>query len=141
MNKVVLIGRLTKDPELRFTPGSGAAVCSLTLAVDKYNTTTGQKEADFAPVVVWGKQAESTANYMLKGSQMAIAGRIQTRSYEAKDGTKRYVTEVVATEVQFLSKGQGNNNSNEYSMPVNDAFSGGDFEEDLTPVDDGDMPF
>ncbi|WP_315074117.1 single-stranded DNA-binding protein [uncultured Clostridium sp.] len=141
MNKVVLIGRLTKDPELRFTPGSGAAVCSLTLAVDKYNTKTGQKEADFVPVVVWGKQAESTANYMLKGSQMAIAGRIQTRSYEAKDGTKRYVTEVVATEVQFLSKGQGNNNSNEYSMPVNDAFSGGDFEEDLTPVDDGDMPF
>ena len=149
MNKVVLIGRLTKDPELRFTPGSGAAVTTLTLAVDKYNTKTGQKEADFVPVVVWGKQAESTANYMSKGSQMAISGRIQTRSYDAKDGTKRYVTEVVATEVQFLSKGNasGNNagtsfgNGNEYSMPVNDAFSGGDFEEDITPVDDGDMPF
>ncbi|WP_315071852.1 single-stranded DNA-binding protein [uncultured Clostridium sp.] len=149
MNKVVLIGRLTKDPELRFTPGSGAAVTTLTLAVDKYNTKTGQREADFVPVVVWGKQAESTANYMSKGSQMAISGRIQTRSYEAKDGTKRYVTEVVATEVQFLSKGNasGNNagtsfgNGNEYSMPVNDAFSGGDFEEDITPVDDGDMPF
>jgi single-strand DNA-binding protein len=148
MNKVVLIGRLTKDPELRFTPGSGAAVTTLTLAVDKYNTKTGQKEADFVPVVIWGKQAESTANYMSKGSQMAISGRIQTRSYEAKDGTKRYVTEVVATEVQFLSKGNasGNagtsfSNSNEYSMPVNDAFSGGDFEEDITPVDDGDMPF
>ncbi len=139
MNKVVLIGRLTKDPELRFTPGSGAAVCSLTLAVDKYNTKTGQKEADFVPVVVWGKQAESTANYMLKGSQMAIAGRIQTRSYEAKDGTKRYVTEVVATEVQFLSKGQGNN-TNEYSQPINDAF-GGNFEDDITPSDDGDCPF
>ena len=149
MNKVVLIGRLTKDPELRFTPGSGAAVTTLTLAVDKYNTKTGQREADFVPVVVWGKQAESTANYMSKGSQMAISGRIQTRSYEAKDGTKRYVTEVVATEVQFLSKGNasGNNagtsfgNGNEYSMPVNDAFSGGDFEEDITPVDDGDIPF
>ena len=92
MNKVVLIGRLTKDPELRFTPGSGAAVTTLTLAVDKYNTKTGQREADFVPVVIWGKQAESTANYMSKGSQMAISGRIQTRSYDAKDGTKRYVT-------------------------------------------------
>ena len=149
MNKVVLIGRLTKDPELRFTPGSGAAVTTLTLAVDKYNTKTGQKEADFVPVVVWGKQAESTANYMSKGSQMAISGRIQTRSYDAKDGTKRYVTEVVATEVQFLSKGNasGNNagtsfgNGNEYSMPANDVFGGGGFEEDITPVDDGDMPF
>jgi single-strand DNA-binding protein len=148
MNKVVLIGRLTKDPELRFTPGSGAAVTTLTLAVDKYNTKTGQKEADFVPVVIWGKQAESTANYMSKGSQMAISGRIQTRSYDAKDGTKRYVTEVVATEVQFLSKGNASGNagtnfgnSNEYSMPVNDAFSGGGFEEDITPVDDGDMPF
>lgn len=148
MNKVVLIGRLTKDPELRFTPGSGAAVTTLTLAVDKYNTKTGQREADFVPVVVWGKQAESTANYMSKGSQMAISGRIQTRSYEAKDGTKRYVTEVVATEVQFLSKGNASGNggasfgnSNEYSMPANDAFNGGNFEEDITPVDDGDMPF
>lgn len=148
MNKVVLIGRLTKDPELRFTPGSGAAVTTLTLAVDKYNTKTGQREADFVPVVIWGKQAESTANYMSKGSQMAISGRIQTRSYDAKDGTKRYVTEVVATEVQFLGKGNASGNagtsfgnSNEYSMPVNDAFSGGNFEEDITPVDDGDMPF
>lgn len=144
MNKVVLIGRLTTDPMLKFTPGSGAAVTTLTLAVDKYNTKTGQKEADFVPVVIWGKQAESTANYMSKGSQMAISGRIQTRSYDAKDGTKRYVTEVVATEVQFLSKGSGNSNnqSNDYSTPMNDAFGGGGFEEDITPVDDGDgMPF
>ena len=148
MNKVVLIGRLTKDPELRFTPGSGAAVTTLILAVDKFNTKTGQKEADFIPVVVWGKQAENTANYMSKGSQMAIGGRIQTRSYEAKDGTKRYVTEVVATEVQFLSKGNASanagtsyGNSNEYSAPSNDIFGGGSFEDDITPVDDGDMPF
>ena len=109
MNKVVLIGRLTKDPELRFTPGTGAAVTTLTLAVDRYNPKTGQNEADFIPVVIWGKQAESTANYMSKGGQVAISGRIQTRSYDAKDGTKRYVTEVVADQfggVQFLgSKG------------------------------------
>lgn len=148
MNKVVLIGRLTKDPELRYTPGSGAAVTSITLAVDKYNTKTGQREADFVPVVLWGKQAESTAQYMSKGSQMAISGRIQTRSYDANDGTKRFVTEVVATETQFLSKSNNNgsnggnfSNSNEYSMPANDAFGGGNFEEDITPVDDGDMPF
>ena len=151
MNKVVLIGRLTKDPELRFTPGSGAAVTTLTLAVDKYNTKTGQREADFVPVVVWGKQAESTANYMSKGSQVAISGRIQTRSYDAKDGTKRYVTEVVADQfggVEFLgTKGSNNSsehsfsNGNEYSAPANDVFGGGNFEEDITPVDDGDMPF
>ena len=151
MNKVVLIGRLTKDPELRFTPGTGAAVTTLTLAVDRYNTKTGQNEADFIPVVIWGKQAESTANYMSKGGQVAISGRIQTRSYDAKDGTKRYVTVVVADQfggVQFLgSKGSNSSNnngfgaSNEYSAPANDVFGGGSFEEDITPVDDGDMPF
>ncbi len=148
MNKVVLIGRLTKDPELRFTPGSGAAVTTLTLAIDKYNTKTQQKEADFVPVVVWGKQAESTANYMTKGSQVAISGRIQTRNYDAKDGTKRYVTEVVADQfggVEFLggSKKDGSNSStnNEYKANKNNASSGGNFEEDITPVDDGDMPF
>ncbi|WP_061342945.1 single-stranded DNA-binding protein [Clostridium botulinum] len=137
MNKVVLIGRLTKDPELRFTPGAGTAVTTLTLAVDKYNSKSGQKEADFVPVVVWGKQAESTANYMTKGSQMAISGRIQTRNYEAKDGTKRYVTEVVATEVKFLGNAKGQDNTSSSNNP----FENLNFEEDITPVDDGDMPF
>ncbi|EES49995.1 single-stranded DNA-binding protein [Clostridium botulinum] len=137
MNKAVLIGRLTKDPELRFTPGAGTAVTTLTLAVDKYNSKSGQKEADFVPVVVWGKQAESTANYMTKGSQMAISGRIQTRNYEAKDGTKRYVTEVVAAEVKFLGKAKGQDNDSSSNNPFDDMK----FEEDLTPVDDGDMPF
>ncbi|WP_252224609.1 MULTISPECIES: single-stranded DNA-binding protein [unclassified Clostridium] len=138
MNKVVLIGRLTKDPELKFTPGAGTAVTTLTLAVDKYNSKSGQKEADFVPVVVWGKQAESTANYMTKGSQMAISGRIQTRNYEAKDGTKRYVTEVVATEVQFLSK---SNDSNSGNTSSSNPFDNGNFDEDINPVDDGDCPF
>ncbi len=139
MNKAVLIGRLTKDPELRFTPGAGTAVTTLTLAVDKYNSKSGQKEADFVPVVVWGKQAESTANYMTKGSQMAISGRIQTRNYEAKDGTKKYVTEVVATEVQFLSKSNASGSSSNSSS--NNPFDDMKFEEDLTPVDDDSMPF
>ena len=149
MNRVVLIGRLTKDPELRFTPGTGSAVTTLTLAVDRYNTKTGQREADFIPVVIWGKQAESVANYLSKGSQAAISGRIQTRSYDAKDGTKRYVTEVVADAfggVQFLggkgsTSGNGMSDSHEYSAPANDPFSGANFDEDITPVDDGDMPF
>jgi len=127
VNKVVLIGRLTKDPELKFTPGTGAAVCTFTMAVNRRFKKEGQPEADFIPIVVWGKQAESTANYMSKGKLLSVAGRIETRSYEAKDGGRRYVTEVVADEVSFLeygNKNQGQSNS------------------DYTPVDDGeDMPF
>ena len=147
MNKVILIGRLTKDPELRYTPGNGTAVTTLTLAVDNYNSKTGEKGADFIPVVIWGKQAENTAQYMIKGSQIAISGRITTRSYDAKDGTKRYVTEVVAdiiNGVSFLSKGNGNNSSTGNSNPGNDnndAFGDMGFDSDMTPVDDGDMPF
>ncbi len=147
MNKVILIGRLTKDPELRYTPGNGTAVTTLTLAIDNYNSKTGEKSADFIPVVIWGKQAENTAQYMSKGSQIAISGRITTRSYDAKDGTKRYVTEVVADTfngVSFLSKGNGNNSSTGNSNPGNDnndAFGDMGFDSDMTPVDDGDMPF
>lgn len=102
MNKVVLIGRLTKDPDLKYTPGAGKSVCTFTLAVDRRVQKDKEKEADFIPIVIWGKQAESTANYMSKGKLMGVSGRIQTRSYDAKDGTKRYITEVVADEVQFL---------------------------------------
>ena len=142
MNKVVLIGRLTKDPELKYTPGTGTAVTTITLAVENYNSKTQEKTADFIPVVLWGKQAENTAQYTLKGSQVAISGRISVRTYDAKDGTKRYVTEVVVdmfNGVQFLSK---NNNSNSNtSVENNDVFGGMNFDEYNTPVDDGDMPF
>ena len=142
MNKVVLIGRLTKDPELKYTPGTGTAVTTITLAVENYNSKTQEKTADFIPVVLWGKQAENTAQYTLKGSQVAISGRISVRTYDAKDGTKRYVTEVVAdmfNGVKFLSK---NNNSNSNtSVENNDVFGGMNFDEYNTPVDDGDMPF
>lgn len=136
MNKVVLIGRLTKDPELRFAPGTGTAVATFNLAVDRrVPGKDGKREADFIPIVVWGKQAESTANYMTKGKLMGVAGRIQTRSYDAKDGRKRYVTEVMAEEVQFLEWGntgeQGQNNK-----PQGNQY------EDLTPVDeDEEIPF
>ena len=142
MNKVLLIGRLTKDPELKYTPGTGTAVTTITLAVENYNSKTQEKTADFIPVVLWGKQAENTAQYTLKGSQVAISGRISVRTYDAKDGTKRYVTEVVAdmfNGVQFLSK---NNNSNSNtSVENNDVFGGMNFDEYNMPVDDGDMPF
>lgn len=132
MNKVVIIGRLTKDPELKYTPGNGAAVTTVTLAVDRRFNQEGKKEADFIPIVIWGKSAESTAQYMRKGLLMGVAGRIQTRSYDAKDGGKRYITEVVAEEIQFLEWGKKDGDEN-YS-------SSGDFD-NMTPVDDGDIPF
>jgi single-strand DNA-binding protein len=141
MNKVVIIGRLTKDPDLRYTPGNGTAVTSITLAVDKYNTATKQKEADFIPVVIWGKQAESTANYMAKGRLMAISGRIQTRSYDAKDGTKRYVTEVVANEIQFLDRGNGGTSGGQGNVPQSNDNPSNYGDDDMTPIDDGDIPF
>ncbi|MBU5486385.1 single-stranded DNA-binding protein [Clostridium sp. MSJ-11] len=143
MNKVVLIGRLTKDPELRFTPGTGTAVATFTLAIDRrFASKDGNKEADFIPVVVWGKQAESTANYMSKGKLMGVSGRIQTRTYEAKDGTRRYVTEVVADEVQFLEWGgkQSGGSQGNYGDPMN-SFPENSYGEDITPIDDGEIPF
>lgn len=129
MNKVTLIGRLTKDPELKYTPGAGTAVTTVTLAVDRRYSKDEKKEVDFIPVVIWGKSAESTAQYMKKGLLMGVAGRIQTRSYEATDGGKRYVTEVVAEEIKFLQWGD-KKPSEEYNGY-----------EDMTPVDDGDIPF
>lgn len=109
MNKVFLIGRLTRDPELRYT-SSNIAVATFSIAVDRnFSNAAGEREADFINIVVWRKQAENVKNYMHKGSQVAIDGRIQTRSYDDTDGKKRYVTEVVADNVQFLdSKGSGN---------------------------------
>lgn len=146
MNKVVLIGRLTKDPELRFTPGNGTAVTTFTIAVDRRFSKEGQKEADFIPIVVWGKQAESTANYMSKGKLIGISGRIQTRSYEAKDGTRRYVTEVIAEEVQFLEWGEKSaknsyNQTSSENFGKTQNFDENIYGEDITPVDDGDIPF
>ena len=144
MNKVVLIGRLTRDPEMKYTPGNGTAVTTFTLAIDRRFSKDGQREADFINVVAWGKTAELTAQYVTKGRQLGVSGRIQTRTYDAKDGTKRYVTEVVAEEVQFLdSKGSRNDKSEGYSFNGGgDNFTNNNFgSEDVTPVDDGDIPF
>ncbi|MFZ2257061.1 MAG: single-stranded DNA-binding protein [Clostridiaceae bacterium] len=144
MNKVTLIGRLTKDPELKYTPGAGTAVTTFSIAVDRRFTKDGQKEADFIPVVVWGKQAESTAQYVTKGKLIGVAGRIQTRSYDAKDGSKRYVTEVIAEEVQFLEWGDGPRGGSGPKQGRNDFENGSDYGsgfQDMTPVDEGDIPF
>lgn len=138
MNKVVLVGRLTKDPELKFTPGNSTAVATVTLAVDRRVKQEGKQSADFIPVVIWGKQAEATANYMTKGSQLSVSGRIEVRTYDAKDGTKRYVTEVVAEEVQFLDKKGTASNATETK---NSSKAEGYDDVDMTPVDDGDIPF
>lgn len=102
INRSVLVGRLTKDVELRYT-NSNIAVATFTMAVDRgFKNAQGEKETDFIPIVVWKKSAENVAKYLNKGSLVGVDGRIQTRNYEAADGTRRYITEVVADNVRFL---------------------------------------
>lgn len=102
LNRVILIGRLTKDPELRYTP-SGVAVTQFTLAVDRgFTNQQGEREADFIPIVTWRQLAETVANYLRKGRLAAVEGRIQVRSYDNSEGRRVYVTEVVADNVRFL---------------------------------------
>lgn len=122
MNKVILIGRLTKDPELRYT-SSNRPVTQITVAVNRtFTNQNGEREADFINVVIWDKQAENVAKYLTKGRLVAVEGRIQTRNYDNNEGKKVYVTEVVALSVQFLeSKGSNtnvNNNSNPFDNMV-----------------------
>ena|SRR5690625_1620249 len=112
INRVVLVGRLTRDPDLRYTP-NGVAVANFTLAVNRpFTNQQGDRDADFINCVAWRRQAENLANYMKKGNQIGVDGRLQSRSYEDKDGKMVYVTEVVADSVQFLeprssAQGQG----------------------------------
>jgi len=135
MNKVCLIGRLCKDPELQFIKDSGTAVAKITLAVNRRFTKDNKKEADFIPIVIWGKQAEATANYMAKGKLMGVSGWIQVRNYEAKEGSKRYVTEVIADEVQFLD--YDNKNATGGTSAPRAGYT-----EDLILIDDdGEIPF
>ncbi len=104
LNRVILIGNLTRDPELRYTP-DGTPVASFTMAVNRpFTTQQGEREADFIPIVVWRKRAETCSEYLAKGSQVAVDGRLQIRSYEDKNGIKRRVAEVVAWRVEFLQR-------------------------------------
>ena len=104
MNKIVILGRLTKDPEIRYTT-SQKVVASFTLAVDRpFKNEAGQKEADFIPVVVWGKTAELVGNSCQKGHRLLVEGRLQIRSYDGKDGNRHWVTEIIANNVEFVER-------------------------------------
>ena len=134
MNNVTLIGRLVKDAELKYIPGSGKAVSSFTIAVDKYSD--GAKAVDYIPVIAWEKKAENLVTYTHKGSQIAVSGRLQQRSYQAKDGTTRYVLEVVANEIQFLDKKEKGTQENKGSS-LNNSFNDG-----MEEIEDtSDIPF
>lgn len=129
MNKVVLIGRLTKDPELRFTANKGTAVTRFTLAVNRdFKKEDGTQEADFINCIAYSKRAEVIAQYLTKGKRFSIAGSIRTGSYDAQDGTRRYTTYIVVDGFDFIDSSDSKvNNDN--------------FNDDMIPVDDGDIPF
>ena len=119
MNNVILVGRLARDPELR-TTNTGKSVATFSLAVDRRFKQEGQPTADFFNIVAWGRQAEVICQYLGKGRQIALTGRLQSRSYDAQDGSKRYVTEVVLEEFDFIgSKNDGGGSG------YNDNFGGG----------------
>jgi single-strand DNA-binding protein len=125
LNRVILIGRLTRDPELRYTP-SGVAVTQFTLAVDRnYSNQQGEREADFIPVVTWRQLAETVANYLRKGRLAAVEGRIQVRSYDNNEGKRVYVTEVVADNVRFLEPANRDRNDDGAREPSGGGFQGG----------------
>lgn len=139
MNSVILIGRLARDPELRFT-ASGKAVATFSLAVNR--PFSREKEADFFNIVVWGKTAENCANYIAKGRLVAVEGRLQSRSYETQTGEKRYVTEVVANTVEFLD--WGNKEKQTTSNTIKDDDFGSidiDINEFQAMDEDEDIPF
>lgn len=157
INRVVLIGRLTKDPELRKTQ-SGTSVVSYTIAVNRRSQTPGQPDADFINCVAWNKTAELMAQYLHKGSLIGVEGRIQTRSYDNQQGQRVYVTEVVTDSVQFLeSKNtqphQNSYNSynsysqpapapvNPYAAPADNSFSSAFDADDTLDIASDDLPF
>lgn len=132
LNRIVVIGRLTRDPELRST-SNGTAVATFTVAVDRnFSNNRGEKETDFIPVVVWRGLAETCGRYLSKGKLVAVEGRLQIRTYEANDGGKRTVAEIVADNVQFLSPKDSNSGGNSGYTPD---FPG----EEMTPLDE--IPF
>ena len=130
LNVVVLIGRLTRDPELRYTP-SGVATGRFTLAVDRpFTNQRGERDTDFIDVVVWRRLAETCAQHLQKGRLVAVHGRVQTRTYETQDGQRRKATEIVAEDVRFLDAPKRDNGD-----------ADGDFDPYAEEDDDGDIPF
>lgn len=145
LNRAILVGRLTRDPDLRYTP-NGIATSSFTLAVNRpFSNQQGEREADFINVVVWRKQAENAAQYLSKGSLAGVDGRIQTRSYENNSGQRVYVTEIVADSVQFLDTKSGskpdaprNEEEQQYGKKDDDPFSS---DGQTIDISDDDLPF
>jgi len=120
MNKAILLGRLTKEPELRYTSNNNKAVCNFTLAVNRRFKKDGETQADFIPIVAWDKLGEFCGKYFLKGKQVAVVGRIQTRTWDDNDGKKHYVTEIVAEEAYFAdSKAEAKVEAKEEVQQIN----------------------
>ena len=144
MNNVVLIGRLTKDPTLKYA--GATAVCNFTLAIDRNLSREkkmemeqqGKPTADFINVIAWGKTGELVSNYLSKGRQVALQGRIQTSSYEGQDGKRIYRTDVVADKVEFIGENNKNNNTQFSTKDNGDNYGFGD---DAYPLNDEDIPF
>lgn len=136
MNKCILIGNLTRDPELTETP-SGIAVCKFSIAVNRnYTNANGEREADFINIVTWRGLAENCGKYLAKGKKVAVCGSLQTRSYEDRNGDKRYVTELVADEAEFITP-----LDKEAAEPKRPAQTPKKKASDLKPIDDDGLPF
>ncbi|HZJ82707.1 MAG TPA: single-stranded DNA-binding protein [Clostridia bacterium] len=143
LNKVVLIGRLTRDPELRYTSG-GIAIAKFTLAVSRsFSNQQGEREADFIRIVTWRGTAENCAKYLVKGRLVAAAGRIETGSYDDKDGKRIYTTEVVADEVTFLEWGdrEGGSQPSNRGRNQQQVDPGPDFSDPMPPGGEDELPF
>ena len=120
-NKVILAGRLTRDPEIRYTPTTGDAVANFTLASNRpFKNAQGDYDADFVPIVVWRKKAEAVGNYLKKGSIALVEGRLQVRTYEDKEGQRRWITEVVADRVEFGPRKNNGNNKNGTEVEISE---------------------
>ena len=134
MNRCFLIGNLTRDPELA-TTNSGVSVCRFSLAVTRnFSNADGEREADFLNIIVWRGQAENCHKYLKKGSKCAVTGSIQTRSFDAQDGSKRYVTEIVADNVEFLNSKSSGDGQDKVAVDNKEVAK-------LEPIDDDTLPF
>ena len=142
INRVILVGRLTKDPEYRQTP-NGVSVATFTLAVNRpFTNSQGEREADFINVVVFRRQADNVNNYLSKGSLAGVDGRIQSRSYENKEGQRVFVTEVVADSVQFMDSKSSNQQNNQSQQQGQAPAGNNPFANDNNAnIDDDDLPF
>ncbi len=142
MNKVILIGRITKDPELRKTP-QDISVVQFTIAVNRnYQNKNGERQADFISCVAWRNQADNLARYIKKGGQIAIEGNIQTRSYDDPNGVRRYITEVVCDQITFLESKKGDGNSfNDLSQLTPPSYSNNNYQNNSQPSQNNANPF